>query len=329
MIRFEEPEDFRVDEVPLYSPAGEGEHTFLRIEKRNRTTEDVAHELARAAGVPPRDVGYAGRKDRVAVATQWFSVPRLAPETALGLPLQDARVLEALRHPHKLRTGQLRANRFEILLRGRADAADEAARRLGQLVRVGMPNRFGVQRFGRDGTNPDLARRILAGELELRARRRARFLLSSLQAEVFNTVLAERGEALSRLLLGDIAVVHQTGGLFLVDDPEREEPRVRSFEISATGPIFGTRMRAPGGDVARRERAALEASGVPSEDLRPPRGIRLRGARRALRVRPLNARVEALGADLRVECTLPPGSYASVLIELLLGLDAVPDARPG
>ena len=27
------PEDFRVDEIPLYRPAGEGEHTFLLVEK--------------------------------------------------------------------------------------------------------------------------------------------------------------------------------------------------------------------------------------------------------------------------------------------------------
>ena len=42
------PEDFRVDEIPLYPPAGEGEHTFVLVEKRERTTEEVARELARA-----------------------------------------------------------------------------------------------------------------------------------------------------------------------------------------------------------------------------------------------------------------------------------------
>jgi tRNA pseudouridine13 synthase len=85
------PEDFRVDEIPLYRPAGEGEHTFVLVEKRERTTEEVARELAQAAGVRPRDVGYAGRKDRVAVATQWFSVPgaaRRARARGRGAPAQ-------------------------------------------------------------------------------------------------------------------------------------------------------------------------------------------------------------------------------------------------
>ena len=45
----ETPEDFNVDEAPLYLPSGEGGHTFVRIEKRLRTTEEVARDLARAA----------------------------------------------------------------------------------------------------------------------------------------------------------------------------------------------------------------------------------------------------------------------------------------
>ena len=45
---FESPEDFVVEELPAYEPQGEGEHTFLWIEKRLRNTDDVARELARA-----------------------------------------------------------------------------------------------------------------------------------------------------------------------------------------------------------------------------------------------------------------------------------------
>ena len=76
------PEDFVVDEIPLYEATGSGSHTFLRIEKRMRTTEDVVGDLARVFGVKRRDIGYAGRKDRVAVARQWFSIPDLDPARA-------------------------------------------------------------------------------------------------------------------------------------------------------------------------------------------------------------------------------------------------------
>ncbi len=324
------PEDFRVDELPLYDAAGEGGHTFVRVEKRERTTEQVARDLARAAGVAARDVGYAGRKDRIAVATQWFSVPGLECAAALRLALPGARVLEAAAHPHKLRTGHLRGNRFRILVRGvEAAACDEAERRLERLVRRGMPNRFGAQRFGRDGDNADLGARVLRGETAPRDRRAARFAVSALQAEVFNTLLAERVAALDRIELGDVAVVHRSGGLFVVEDALREAPRAEAFEISATGPIFGTRVRQPSGAVAARERAALEARGIDLENLRPPRGIRLRGARRALRVQPAAVGVERVSEGLRLDFTLPPGSYATVLVaELIDDPDGSDDIAP-
>ncbi|MCS5637330.1 MAG: tRNA pseudouridine(13) synthase TruD, partial [Myxococcota bacterium] len=91
-----------MDEVALYPPSGSGGHTFLRIEKRLLTSDGVARQLAAAAGVPARDVGYAGRKDRVALTTQWMSVPGFDPEKALALELEGVRILEAIPHAHKL-----------------------------------------------------------------------------------------------------------------------------------------------------------------------------------------------------------------------------------
>ncbi len=321
-----QPEDFRVDEIPLYAPSGEGAHTFVRVEKRLRTTEEVARELARAGGLRAAEIGYAGRKDRDAVTTQWFSVEGLAPEAALALELPGLRVLEARRHPHKLRTGQLRGNRFEIVARDVGpEAFCSAPARFEHLQREGMPNRFGPQRFGWDGGNLEQARRLLRGERIGVDRRHARFLLSALQAAAFNAVLAARPLPLASLEPGDVAVVHASGGLFRVEDASREAPRAAAFEISATGPIFGTRVLEPSGAAADRERAVFAALGLDPEALRPPPGIRLRGARRALRVRLEAADAVAEGDALRLRFTLPAGSYASVALEELFG----PEARIG
>ena len=320
------PEDFVVDELPLYPPAGEGAHTFVRVEKRLRTTEEVARALARLAGVRPGDVGYAGRKDRVAVTRQWLSVPSLDPASLRGLEGEGFRVLEAARHPHKLRTGQLAANRFELVVRELApEQLAGAETRLAALARTGMPNRFGAQRFGQGGRNAEAARALLAGGAPGRDRRAARFLLSALQAEVFNGCLAARPLPLDAIEAGEVAYVHASGASFVVEDAEQEAPRAAAFEISASGPIFGTRLLEPRGAAAERERAALRAAGVP-ESLRPPRGIRLRGARRPFRVRPEDAACEAVASDaLRLRFTLPPGSYASVLVEALF---AAPGSQP-
>lgn len=316
-----EPEDFRVIEEPMYPPSGDGKHTFLRVEKRGRTTEHVARDLAHAAGVASRDVGYAGRKDRHAVTQQWFSMPDVDPERALQFELEEARVLEAERHEHKLKTGHLRANRFEIILRGQGDTLDTVRERGFDIVRRGMPNRYGDQRFGRDGRNVDRAREILESGRLPRDRRAARFLISALQSQVFNAVLDERAETYDSVLLGDLARVEESGGLFWVDDVEKEGPRAASFEISATGPIFGSKVREARNDVGLLERSVLERFGVPlARDLRLPRGLRARGTRRPLRVRPADLEIESLesSAGLVVRCSLPSGSYVTVLLECLV-----------
>ena len=319
-----EAEDFRVEELPLYPPSGAGGHTFVRVEKRLVTTEEVASALARAAGVRARDIGYAGRKDRVAVATQWLSVPGLEPRRALDLTLPGVRILEAIPHGHKLRTGQLRGNRFEIAVRDVNATASEAARaRFEEICRTGMPNRFGVQRFGHGGRNIDLGSRLLRSQGRLQDRRKARFAISAFQSAVFNDVLDGRPTGLGEIEVGDVAVIHGSGGQFVVEDVEREQPRAAAFEISPTGPIFGTRVIEPSGEVALRERAALAQRGISLEGFEPPRGIRLRGARRALRVRPENARIREFPGGFWLDFELPPGSYATVLIRAVL--DEEPD----
>jgi len=317
-----EPEDFVVEEIPLYPPSGQGEHTFVLIEKRIANTETIARALAEAVGVAPRDIGYAGRKDRDAVTRQYFSVPKLDPIEALRLELPNAKVLSAMRHGHKLRTAQLRGNRFEIRVH-EVDAAlfEVANGRLMDLLRRGMPNRFGTQRFGRAQDNAQRGRALLLGAKAGRDRRASRFLLSALQAQVFNEVLARRPLPLDQLEVGDVAMIHASGGAFVVDDLEREAGRAATFEISPTGPIFGTKMLQPCGAVGRREAEVFEALEIPSvEHWELPRGINLRGSRRPLRVPLAQTSLDYQKNDVALlKTVLPAGSYVTVLLEELFG----------
>lgn len=312
------PEDFVVEEIPLYPPSGEGEHTFVQVEKRGRTTEEVARALARLADVKARDIGYAGRKDRVAVTRQWFSVPGLEPQRALAHLDETFRVLEAERHGHKLRTGQLRANRFELVVRElEPDKVSGAAARLDRLEAGGMPNRFGEQRFGREGDNASRGREILAGAPLGRDRRAARFILSALQSEVFNAWLDARSLGFDALEEGEVAYIHESGACFVVEDAALESKRAASFEISPAGPLPGTRLLDAVGEPGRRERALFAAHGIP-DPIVPPRGVRLRGARRPARIRPEAASCEVVAPDaVALKFTLPPGSYATVLVDAL------------
>lgn len=314
-----QPDDFIVDEIPEGSFAGEGDHTLLLIEKRLRTTDDVLHELSRITGLPGRDLGYAGRKDKNAVTRQWFSVPHLDLKTARELDLMTGRVLAVDRHTHKLRMGWLRGNRFEIVVR---EVAQSEARRaqelLEQILERGLPNRFGPQRFGLGGRNVEKGAAILRADRLRIQRRTAWLLVSAVQSAVFNEVLARRPFPLDQVILGDVAIEHKTDDLFIVEDLELDQPRAAAFEISPTGPIFGTKMKRPAGAVATLESAALASFGLSDlNDVSPPRGIKLFGHRRPLRIK--LASVDFLWRDgavyLRFE--LPAGSFASTLVEEL------------
>src|SRR4051812_17279647 len=146
------PEDFVVDEIPLYPQSGAGEHVYARIEKRGFTTPAMVRAVTRAAGVDERDVGYAGLKDKHAVTRQWLSLPAKArPPSEWKLP-EGITLIEHTRHSNKLRTGHLLGNRFRITLVTQDLAALEKALPMAELLRArGLFNYYGGQRFGRRG----------------------------------------------------------------------------------------------------------------------------------------------------------------------------------
>jgi tRNA pseudouridine13 synthase len=158
----ESPDDFRVDEIPSYSPSGEGEHLYIEIEKRNLTTLDLLRKAASVFSVPERDIGYAGMKDARATTRQTISIPLVSPEDAGKLADENITVLSAIRHKNKLRTGHLLGNRFSIRIREVEEDAENKARAiLAQLVAKGVPNRFGRQRYGSLGNSHLIGRAVI------------------------------------------------------------------------------------------------------------------------------------------------------------------------
>lgn len=163
------PEDFVVEEVPLYEPCGEGEHLYVTIEKCRRTTTDVIHRLAKIFHVRQSEIGFAGLKDKHAVARQQLSIrlPDTSQDQALldQIDPVDMRLISAARHTNKLRRGHLLGNRFEIRIRDvQPDVLENAGRILDRLVETGAPNFIGAQRFGYRGDNDKLGRLLLLAE---------------------------------------------------------------------------------------------------------------------------------------------------------------------
>lgn len=163
----ETPEDFLVEEIPLYLPCGEGEHTYAVIEKRGVTTLEAIRRISRALSIPDREIGYAGMKDSRGVTRQTLSIPRVEPDRIMALSLPGITILSASRHRNKLKPGHLAGNRFSIRVRGTdAGAAEKAAAVLEVLSDRGVPNYFGLQRYGGLGNSHRIGRALLRGDFK-------------------------------------------------------------------------------------------------------------------------------------------------------------------
>lgn len=315
-------EDFIVEEVPAYTPSGEGEHLFVWLEKKDMAAEVLMRHVARSLDIDTSDIGCAGLKDTRAITRQYISVP------ASCLPKIDALVhdkwvvLSTGLHGNKLKTGHLKGNRFTI--RVPEQSGDNAARAqvIAQKLRQdGFANFYGPQRFGGGDT-------VALGLLLLQAgpqghvpgrkvsRMLRRLALSSVQSALFNRVLSARLLAghLHQVLDGDVCLVRASGGPFVTDDIARETARLMAQEIVTAGPMFGPKMRPAQGTALALELAALQAASMTREMFRG-HGKLLQGTRRANLVWPEELTV-VHGDDgaLTLSFTLPPGSYATVLL---------------
>ena len=192
----QEYEDFQVLEIPLNSATGEGEHVWLEVTKQGANTAWVAAQIAEFAGVQAMDVGYAGLKDRYAITKQWFSIylPRVQEPDFSQINNEEFQVLQQTRSSRKLRRGDLLGNRFIIRLREINGDLDAVEDNLNKIVKQGVPNYFGAQRFGHHGQNIEQGRAMLAREIRVRNRTKKGLYLSSIRSFIFNEILARRIE---------------------------------------------------------------------------------------------------------------------------------------
>ncbi|MWJ29244.1 tRNA pseudouridine(13) synthase TruD [Halomonas sp. ZH2S] len=329
------PEDFRVEETLDFVPEGHGEHLWLRLEKRNQTTLDVVRILARLCAVGPRDVGYSGMKDRVAVTRQWLSVHLPGKDDPEALESQLAELgiilLEQVRHPRKLKRGVHRTNRFTLCLTGEAVAAPDFTRRWETLCETGVPNYFGPQRFGAGGRNLLRARELLARGWR-KSDDRQGMMLSTARSFLFNELLGARVQAgdWAQPVAGDVVMLDGTQSIFCVDEvPTELLERAAALDIHPTGPMWGT------GELATQQAGSYEQQLSQTHDALCE-GLCQAGvkrAQRALRMRLLEPSLQIEGDRVQLAFSLPRGGFATaVLAELIEHPDfagfSIDHARP-
>ena len=162
-----------------------------------------------------------------------------------------------------------------------------------------------------------------------------RLWITALQSRLFNQVLAKRIESstMDRVLDGDLAMKHENGACFTVEDAAKEQPRADDFEISPTGPMVGYRMSLPQGEPLRIEEEVFATAGLTKESFRGSGKERAKGDRRPLRVQPKETEVaggvDEHGPHITVAFTLPAGAYATVLLRELMKNDEQATPSPG
>ena len=305
------------------------------LRKRSLTSEAAARELAKQLGVPRGELGMAGLKDRDAVTRQQLSVPARARARLARFEHPQIQVDDPRPHSHKLRRGHLRGNRFTIVVRElelqldqeepRALALARAQALLDRLAERGLYNLYGAQRFGAQARNLEPGLACLAGR---RRTKKGDLTLSAGQSALFNRYLALRAErgGCARVMRGDILKTRASGGLFECAEPQIDQARLDAGELVITGPMFGSKMRAPDPESpsGQLEAEVLAEAGIPLTKLKKL-GRLAPGTRRALLVWPevLGLRVakpapeHQLGPGLELQFLLPAGSYATVLLREL------------
>jgi len=339
-------EDFIVTEIPLFDElADKGNYFIAKVQKQDMSTMEMLEFLENE--LQCFNIGYAGLKDKHATTTQYITLPLKFSRSFEKLRHPRIKILESSRSKEKLNIGDLKGNNFFIRLHDVSqDAADNLELVLNDIMRHGMPNYFGYQRFGRDSANFEKARDVAQGELLMKDKKIHKIMLHAYQSYLFNDWLARRIEisqdvqskdceellvnlnisqeecdllknqaGLLSVLPGDIIYVQKTKKWENVIDLQAIRKPYKEQKIVPTGLLAGSK--------------AWRAKGIAGEiehhfdDLT----VNAVGLRREAVVYPKSIRHEYNKSDKTFELsfTLPKGSYATVLLENLANRDLTPN----
>ena len=336
--------DFVVSENPLYEWSGEGEHLILQIRKKDMTTWQMLKYLSGVTGVKERDFGYAGLKDKDGMTVQFISMPKLKEHTLENFHHDKISIIDRAYHKNKLKIGHLKGNHFFIRLK-KVNPTD--AKKLKEAVKMikkmGFPNYFGFQRFGKDGDNFEHAQKVLSGEVKERNKKVKKFLISAYQSHLFNLWLSKRVEISKlfnsfneeeldklfnfpketikqikaqpqffKMLPGELMHHYPHGRIFICEDLDAESQRFFEKDITVTGLLAGKKAALSTGIAANFEKDFSKEA--------EPYESQMNGTRRFAWIWAEDLEMKYKEDEWQVELnfSLPKGSYATVLLEELI-----------
>ncbi len=177
------PEDFIVEEInpegkilevgkfeDLASEQISGEYTHFTLQKRNWDNILAIKEISKRLGISYKRFGFAGTKDKRALTTQRVSVWNVSEENLKKVNISDITIGNFGYMDDGVNLGDLWGNRFTITIRNlelEREILEERIKAIIQELASGVPNFFGVQRFGTTRPITHLVgKEILKGKFE-------------------------------------------------------------------------------------------------------------------------------------------------------------------
>ena len=331
-------ERFFVEEVPLFTFSTKGSFLILKIKKSDMSTFKLITVLAKAGGFDQREVGYAGLKDKNATTIQYISLPReYEKEILKNLTTQKIEILEKHYSKFPIKVGQLKGNRFSIVLQEVTKKSAASIESIGnKMLKDGIPNYFGYQRFGEDNLSYLRGKEIAHLGKKLKGAKE-KLLVSAYQSHLFNEWLNYRVEISKTILANSlkeaakkldfplelVRVLHDQKQFFklFIGDDMQHYPHGKSYylqdfkeasadfmaqKVSPTGLLIGAKVK----------RAKADARFI-EEPFDDDELYALKGNRRYAWIFPkeLHLSYKELNQELTIEFYLPKGAYATTFLE--------------
>lgn len=330
---------FHVKENSRYKLHKKGEFRLIEVKKEEISTIEMVEYLCEVLKTRANDIGYAGLKDKHATTTQYITLPKYVNirkfKNTQRVTLKEIGFVQ-----ESLRVGALVSNSFKIVLTN-VDSEEflKIDCTMQKIAKLGFANYFGYQRFG--VLNDSIAKGKKIADIGKGSKnQKSRILLAAYQAKYFNNWLTKRLEislAISKkekhplltslsptlldliasskipykLLPGDLGYFLKKGRkeFHSIDNIKKYIDLFEKKSFHTTGLLFGSRVRFANSIAGNIERDFVDYS-----------FDALRGARRDAWVflRDYTIEHNSYKNEATLHFTLPPGSYATVVIEELL-----------
>jgi len=140
------PEDFIVKEINEIKLNDHGKYSYFLLKKRNYNTLRAIEAIASKLRINKKSIGFAGNKDKNAITQQAISIEN-GNKNIENIEIKDIELKYLGKGDEKIYLGNLKGNEFEITIRNLSK--EETNKIIKKIENKGilMPNYFGPQRF--------------------------------------------------------------------------------------------------------------------------------------------------------------------------------------